>query len=82
MTLDLVPQTEPSTRSPRQRSLLVRLVASWHFATGSLTARRLLAKTMRQRRTRGSPDIPPHLLRDIGLPPDHAQGWPKYWDHQ
>jgi hypothetical protein len=82
MTLDLVPQTESATRQPRRRSLWVRAVASWHFATGSLAARRLLVKTLRPYRTRGSPPLPAHLLRDIGLPEDFQQSSPKYWDHQ
>lgn len=82
MSLDLFPQTERRVGVPGRITFRSRLVAAWHFTSGSLAARRLLARTLRPPRTRGSPEIPPHLLRDIGLPEDYRQGWPRRWDHQ
>jgi len=51
-------------------------------AGASLEARRMLARVIRPYKSRGSPDIPPHLLRDIGLPEDFHERPRRYWDHQ
>jgi hypothetical protein len=48
----------------------------------SLEARRMLARVIRPYKSRGSPHIPPHILRDIGLPEDHYSGRASHWDHQ
>jgi hypothetical protein len=51
-------------------------------AGASLEARRMLARVIRPQRSRGSPNIPPHILRDIGLPEDYFGRRPSHWDHQ
>lgn len=51
-------------------------------AGASLAARRMLARVIRPYKSRGSPDIPPHILRDIGLPEDLHSSGRNYWDHQ
>ena len=48
----------------------------------SLAARRMLAKVLRPYKSRGSPNIPPHLMRDIGLPEQYFDRSRRYWDHQ
>jgi len=51
-------------------------------AGASLEARRMLARVVRPYKSRGSPHIPPHLLRDIGLPEDSYGSGRSHWDHQ
>jgi hypothetical protein len=51
-------------------------------ASATLAARRMLAKTLRPYKSRGSPAIPPHLLQDIGLPPDPYRSLPTHWDYR
>lgn len=51
-------------------------------AGASLEARRMLARVIRPYKARGSPDIPPHILRDIGLPEDYFSNRASHWDHQ
>jgi hypothetical protein len=48
----------------------------------TLAARRMLARVTRPYRSRGSPNIPPHILRDIGLPEDYFHRRRSRWDHQ
>jgi hypothetical protein len=50
-------------------------------AVATLQARRMLARVIRPYRSRGSPNIPPHILRDIGLPEDYFERR-SHWDHQ
>ena len=42
----------------------------------------MLARVIRPYKARGSPHIPPHILRDIGLPEDYFDGRASHWDHQ
>ena len=51
-------------------------------AGASLEARRMLARVVRPYKSRGSPDIPPHILRDIGLPETYFADQRSHWDHQ
>ena len=51
-------------------------------AGASIEARRMLARVVRPYKSRGSPHIPPHILRDIGLPEDYHDRRPSHWDHQ
>lgn len=51
-------------------------------AGASLEARRMLARVIRPYKSRGSPPIPPHILRDIGLPETYYEDRRSHWDHQ
>ena len=51
-------------------------------AGASLQARRMLARVIRPYKSRGSPNLPPHILRDIGLPETYFDGPRSHWDHQ
>jgi hypothetical protein len=51
-------------------------------AGASLQARRMLARAIRPYKSRGSPHIPPHLLRDLGLHETQFDDRRNYWDHQ
>ena len=50
-------------------------------AIATLAARRMLARIVRPYKSRGSPNIPPHILRDIGLPEDYFDRR-THWDHE
>ena len=81
MTLDLetLSESQDSTRtslSPWRR--LGRMISA---AIVAQQARRMLDQIVKPYRARGSPEVPPHLLEDIGLPRDHYSSRP-YWDHQ
>jgi len=82
MTLDL--RSRDSSRPGRISTVTVwGRVRYFIVAAGaSLTARRMLAKVFRPYRARGSPHIPPHLMRDIGLPETYFDRPPTHWDHQ
>ena len=82
MTLDL--RSRDDSRPGRISTITVwGRVRYFVVATGaSLQARRMLARVFRPYKVRGSPHIPPHLLRDIGLPEDFHDSGRNYWDHQ
>lgn len=81
MTLDL--ETYSDSRSVKRTSptLWNRVGRAILAAIAAQQARRMLAKVVKPYRSRGSPNIPPHLLEDIGLPRDFGDS-PRYWDHQ
>ena len=74
MTLDL--RSRDDSRHGRISTISVwGRVRYFIVAAGaSLEARRMLARVIRPYKARGSPDIPPHILRDIGLPEDYCSG--------
>ena len=81
MTLDLetLPESQHSTRtSLRPWARLGRMIAA---AIAAQQARRMLDKIVKPYRARGSPEVPPHLLEDIGLPRDY-HGTRRYWAHK
>lgn len=82
MSLDL--RTREDSRSGRISTHTVwGRVRYFVVAAGAtLTARRMLAKVFRPYKSRGSPHIPPHLMRDIGLPEYSQDSGRNYWDHQ
>jgi len=82
MSLDL--RSREDSRTGRIATISVwGRVRYFIVATGAtLAARRMLAKTLRPYTSRGSPHIPPHLMRDIGLPEDYFERSPARWDHQ
>ena len=82
MTLDL--RSREDSRPGRiSTTTMWGRVRYFIVATGaSLEARRMLAKVIRPYKSRGSPDIPPHILRDIGLPEDYFSRRSSHWDHQ
>jgi hypothetical protein len=51
-------------------------------AIATIAARRMLARVIRPYKSRGSPNIPRHILRDIGLPADYFDRPRTFWDHQ
>lgn len=82
MSLDL--RTRDDSRTGRISTVTVWGRVRYYIvaAGATLAARRLLAKTLRPYKSRGSPNIPPHLMRDIGLPGDYLDRSPTHWDHQ
>jgi hypothetical protein len=82
MSLDL--RTRDDSRSGRISTVSVWGRVRYYIvaAGATLEARRMLARVMRPYKSRGSPNIPPHLLRDIGLPDDSFSNGRNYWDHQ
>jgi hypothetical protein len=82
MSLDL--RTRDDSRSGRISTTSVWGRVRYYIvaAGATLAARRMLAKAIRPYKSRGSPDIPPHLMRDIGLPGDYLDRSPTHWDHQ
>lgn len=84
MIVDLdVIAVSPSSRALRNPLGPLGRVGRWlNSALASRRARQMLKAVVSRPKARGAPDIPPHLLRDIGLPPDHVQGSAKWWDHQ
>lgn len=75
--------SSPATSRPRYRAGIGHRIGHWlDSAIGSLAARRMLKRIVTRPKARGAPDLSPHLLRDIGLPPDHRAGGQAWWDHQ
>lgn len=75
--------SSPTTARPRYRAPLGHRIGHWLDSTiGSLIARRMLKRIVTRPKARGAPDLPPHLLRDIGLSPDHNASSRAWWDHQ
>lgn len=81
MTLDI--ETYSDSRNPariaigpwgRLRRAIVAVVVAQQ-------ARRMLDQIVRPYRARGSPELPAHLLEDVGLPRDYYAGR-HYWDYQ
>lgn len=80
MSLDLRSREDSRTRRVSANTVWGRVRFYFVAASATLAARRMLAKTLRPYKSRGSPGIPPHLLRDIGLPEDFYRGPPSHWD--
>ncbi len=74
--------SSPVVSRPRHRWLGRRLGGWLDAIIGTLHARRLLKRAIGRPRVRGAPPLPPHLRRDIGLPPDADLGGRSFWDHQ
>lgn len=75
--------SSPATSRPRYRVGLGRRIGhTLNAIVGSLSARRMLKRIVTRPKARGAPDLSPHLLRDIGLAPDHRAGGQAWWDHQ
>lgn len=81
MSLDL--RTRDDSRSGRISTVSVWGRVRYYIvaAGASLEARRMLAKVLRPYKSRGSPHLPPHILKDIGLPEDYFSR-ASHWDHQ
>jgi hypothetical protein len=71
-----VSRNEPFVSS----SVWSRVRHAYVSAIASIQARRMLARVIRPYKSRGSPDLSPHLLRDIGLPDDYLQRPRNFWD--
>ena len=82
MTLDLETKTDSQRSRRKLHTLWGRLGQAISAAIAAQQARRMLNKIAKPYRARGSPSIPPHLLRDIGLTPDYQAQSRRYWDHQ
>jgi hypothetical protein len=82
MSLDL--RTRDDSRTGRISTISVWGRVRYYIvaAGATLAARRMLAKALRPYKSRGSPNIPPHLMRDIGLPESYFDRSPTHWDHQ
>jgi hypothetical protein len=75
--------SSPTISRPRHRVGLGRRIGdALNAIFGSLSARRMLKRIVIRPKARGAPDLSPHLLRDIGLPPDARAGGQAWWDHQ
>lgn len=73
----------PSSRGLRNPLGPLARVGRWlGSAWASRQARLMLNAVVSRPKARGAPAIPPHLLRDIGLSPDHGASSSKWWDHQ
>lgn len=81
MTLDLETLSESHDSTRTSLSPWRRLVRAISAAILAQQARRMLNRIAKPYRARGSPEVPPHLLEDVGLPRDHY-GSKAYWDHQ
>ncbi len=81
MTLDLETLSESQHSTRRSLSPWARLGRAISAAIVAQQARRMLNRIVRPYRARGSPQVPPHLLEDVGLPRDYYATRP-YWDHQ
>ena len=81
MTLDLETLSESQHSTRTSLSPWARLGRMISAAIVAQQARRMLAQIIKPYRARGSPEVPPHLLEDIGLPRDYY-GTRAYWDHQ
>lgn len=80
MSLDLRSRDDSRTGRISTSSVWGRVRYFIVAAGATLAARRMLAKTLHPYKARGSPGIPPHLLRDIGLPEDYFGSWPSHRD--
>ena len=81
MTLDLETLSESQDSNRTSLSPWRRLGRMISAAIVAQQARRMLDQIVKPYRARGSPEVPPHLLEDIGLQRDHY-GTRHYWDHQ
>jgi hypothetical protein len=81
MTLDLETHSESQHSARTSLSPWRRLGQAISAAIVAQQARRMLDRIVKPYRARGSPEVPPHLLEDIGLPRDYYASKP-YWDHQ
>lgn len=82
MSLDLRSREDSRTGRISTISVWGRVRYYVVAAGATLAARRMLAKVVRPYKSRGSPSIPPHLMRDIGLPEGYFERSPSRWDHQ
>ena len=81
MTLDLETLSESQDSNRTSLSPWARLGRMISAAIVAQQARRMLDRIVKPYRARGSPEVPPHLLEDIGLQRDYY-GTRAYWDHQ
>jgi hypothetical protein len=80
MTLEL--RTRESTRYSRvQPHTHVGVAGALVSAAATMLANAQLARAARRYKSRGSPPVPPHLRRDLGLMPEVME--PKsHWDYR
>jgi len=81
MTLDVT--TRASSRTPLPRRLEpyhVGVAGAVMSAVATMLANAQLARAARRYKSRGSPPVPAHLRRDLGLAPEAER--PSHWDYR